>query len=248
MTNEPQYEPKGKNVHFASGKSAYLLEALPTISSSGLLEWLKLPVPRFAIALHLGAMDMMPDYRQKIKDLLKDSLIRFAQDNQALIADGGTEAGVIQIVGEAYEALDANFPLVGITVSDTVTFPGGPPPAEGRWSLNEAHTHFVIVEANDFGAESQLLVGMARVAGRAGLALVINGGGIVRSEIEMHARLGTPIIVLKGTGRYADQLANALPGSEFRAVFDEGSHLEIFDVERQSPEELYHLIRKTLLR
>lgn len=242
------YQPTLKTVHFPNGRTARLLEALPTISSSQITKWFDLASQRFSIAMHLGAIEMEPEYQEKMRVLLCNSVIKFAQDNQALVADGGTDAGVMQIMGDAYKATNSTFPLLGVTVKNSITYPGGPLPENGRWSLNDAHTHFVIVDADDFGAESQLLVGMARATGGAGLALVINGGGIVRNEIEMHARLGTPVIALKGTGRYADALANAIKTSELRAMFDEGSYLDVFDINRQSPEELYHLIRSILLR
>jgi hypothetical protein len=115
--------------------------------------------------------------------------------------------------------------------------------------LNTTHTHFVVVDANDFGAESHLLVGAARMRGNRGVALAVNGGAIVRSEIEMHALLGTPVIALQGTGRYADELAQADVNSELRQPFLRSmTPLEIFNIETQPPEALYHLLRRLLLR
>lgn len=241
-------KPEVKIIRFPNGKRARLIETQPTVSINALREWLELPVPRFAIVMHLGALKLDHPMRQRMRNFLKDSVVRFAQDNQAVVVDGGTNAGVMQLMGSAYKALNATFPLIGVTVKNSVTYPGGPGPAKGRWRLNDAHTHFVLVEGNHFGAESQLLVGMARMAGPAGLAIVMSGGDIVRQEIEMHARLGTPIIVIKGTGRYADRLARAKSTSEIRAAFDEGSRLEVFDMQKSSPEALYHLIRRLLLR
>lgn len=241
------YQPEVKKIVFPNGRVASLLEVIPTSSITDVVQWLDLPPNRLTISMHLGATELAPAQGHILRKLLTQSVIRFAEDNQALVADGGTDAGVMQIIGEAYAEANATFPLLGITVKNTVTYPGGPEPEAERWPLNEYHTHFVIVEANDFGAESHLLVEISRSFGTPGIALVANGGQIVRSEIELHARIGTPVIVLKGTGRYADELAKALPDSELRQPFSQGTRLEIFDVNTQSAEDLYHLLRRIWL-
>lgn len=240
------YSPELKKVVFPNGRIACLLEVIPTSSAVDVVRWLDLPPNRLTLSMHVGASEFTPE--KPLKNLLVQSVMRFAEDNQALVADGGTDAGVMQVIGEAYAEAAATFPLVGITVKNSVTYPGGPEPEQGRWPLNEYHTHFVIVEANDFGAESHLLVEISRSFGTPGIALVVNGGQIVRNEIEMHARIGTPVIVLKGTGRYADELANAAPESDLRQPFTEGAVLEIFDINTQPAEDLYHLLRRLWLR
>ena len=245
---EDAYQPPRKSIRFGNGRTALLLESVATASAQKVSDWLGLPTSRFTIVLHGGAGNMSDDYRQKLVGLLRDSLVRFAEDNRALVADGGTDTGLVKMMGEAYLQGKGTFPLVGVAVSDTVSYPGGPGPAENRWPLNPIHTHFVIVEAGDFGYESHMLAGLAHTSGNAGVALAINGGAITRSEIELHARMGTPVIALKGTGRYADELANAPDASLHRAPFRmSATRLEVFDVDSQPPEKLYHLIRSVLL-
>ena len=247
MTHDA-YQPRRKSIRFANGRTAQLLESVATASAQSVVDWLELPSARFSIVLHGGAGDMSESYYKKLMLLLRDSLVRFAEDNRALVADGGTDTGLVQVMGEAYLAAKATFSLVGVVVSDAVTYPGGPPPGPDRWALNPMHTHFVIVNADDFGFESHLLAGLAHIGGNPGVALAVNGGAITRSEIELHARMGTPVIVLKGTGRYADDLANAPEASLFRAPFNMSStRLEIFDINAHPSEKLYHLIRSVLL-
>jgi len=241
------YKPSLEIIQFADGNTAYLLKTLPTVAANDVVRWLALPPTRFTIVLHGGAAEMSAAYRQKMTHILRDSVVRFAEDNQAMVADGGTDTGIMQVMGVAYQAAGSHFPLVGISVDDGVTYPDGPAPDAQRWALNAAHSHFVLVAANDFGAESHLLVGFARVGGNKGVALAINGGGITQAEIEMHARMGTPVICLKGTGRYADALAVAAKGSDLLRDFEQNfTPLAIFDTDQQAPEELYHLIRRLL--
>jgi len=246
--SQDSYQPRRKSIRFANGRTAQLLESVATASAQSVVDWLELPSGRFSIVLHGGSANMSESYQNRLTILFRDSLVRFAEDNRALVADGGTDIGLVQVVGNAYQAAKASFPLLGVAVSDAVTYPGGPPPSPDRWPLNPIHTHFVIVDADDFGIESHLLAGLAHIGGNPGVALAVNGGSITRNEIEMHARMGTPVITLKGTGRYADELANAPEASLLRAPFNMSStRLEIFDINAQPPEKLYHLIRSVLL-
>src|SRR5690606_19540809 len=105
------------------------IEVLPTVSFLNVLDWLQLPPVRFSIVMHLGGIDMVDTFEAYLRRLLRDSIVRFAQDNHALVADGGTNAGVMQLMGDAYQSVEANFPLVGITAKHAVTYPGGPAPA-----------------------------------------------------------------------------------------------------------------------
>lgn len=242
------YQPEVKKIVFSNERTASLIEVYPTSSAADVVKWLNLPPNRLTISMHVGAMELSSEEQHFLKQVLCQSIIRFAEDNQLLVADGGTDAGVMQLIGEAYAESNATFPLLGIAVKNVVTYPGGPEPAPDRYPLNEYHTHFVLVEANNFGAESHFLVEISRSFGTPGVAIVINGGEIVQREIEMHAQMGTPVVVLKGTGRYADELAFAAPRSELRDVFPIGGLLRIFDIHRQPSEDLYHLLRSIWLR
>lgn len=244
------YAPQLKTLEFANGKTAQVLETLPTISAHDVCDWLNLPTFRFCVSVHGGAMALPPEEHSAIVAFLRDGLIRFAQDNQVLVTDGGTDTGVNKILGQAYSEAKATFPLVGVTVRGAVTYPNETPPSGAEvFALNSDHSHFVVVDANDFGTESYILVGMARARGNYGVALAINGGGIVRAEIEMQARLGTPVITLKGTGRYADDLAEASIYSNLREPFiSNATTLKVFDIRTQAPEDLYRMIRSLLLR
>lgn len=243
------YTPQYKTLVFPSGQQARALEVMPSVSVQDLSDWLNLPEFRFCVAVHGSAVAIPAEKEERVISFLQQSLIRFAEDNQALIGDGATDTGVTRLVGEAYHRAKATFPLVGVSVRHAIHYPDESRASENQWPLNPHHPYFVLVDAEQFGMESFMLVGMARARGSYGLALVIGGGGIVRSEVEMHARLGTPVIALKGTGRYADELAAASIYSELRKPFVENATtLKIFDLEQGSPEDLYRLMRSLLLR
>jgi hypothetical protein len=151
----------------------------------------------------------------------------------------------MKLLGQARRKLEGTFPLLGVTISESITYPGGPT-GENRFPLESNHSHFLIVKASEFGAESELIVGMATASNIPHLAMIINGGAIVRAEAERHAQNGTPLVVLKGSGRYADELANSTPDSEIRAAFPPNAKIEIFDTQTGTPAGLYALLKLLL--
>jgi hypothetical protein len=141
-------------------------------------------------------------------------LSRFAEEQHVAVVDGGTTAGVMGLLGFARKRRGYHFPLVGVAPEARVEYPGHDP-ATKQAELDPNHSHFVLVDGEDFGAESDLLASLGWALSGEGqqpiLGIVINGGAIVKQEA--HARAtGTPrfpLLVLEGSGRFADELADA---------------------------------------
>ncbi|MFN8377702.1 MAG: hypothetical protein U0452_03430 [Anaerolineae bacterium] len=166
-----------------------------------------------AIAVMGGAALMDDDSTRTIRSGLEDGLAQFAQEHEVTIVDGGTAAGVMELLGVARARRGLTFPLVGVTVASRASWPGHEASDEAA-RLDAYHSHFVLTGGDDFGDESDLLAGVALTVAADGgkaLGLIINGGAIVRREA--HARaigpLKMPLLVLDDSGRFADELAEA---------------------------------------
>jgi len=170
---------------------------------------LDLPPYRATVVIHGGAGAMDPALIDAVTRFFALSLAPFAEWHRVLIADGGTRAGTMAAMGAARRAVKGTFPLVGVAPLGAVSYPGSGLPETGRAPLDEGHSHFVLLEADAFGAESALLVGLLRAAGVPGAALIVNGGPIVREEVAAHAALKNPVIVVAGSGRAADELIDS---------------------------------------
>lgn len=168
----------------------------PDTDPGAALAALDLPPYRAVVVVHGGASAMEPDLIDDVTRFFAASLAPFAEQRRVLVADGGTQAGTMAALGAARRAIGGTFPLVGA-------------------ALDAGHSHFVLIEADTFGVESSLLVGLLRGAQVPGVALIVNGGPIVREEVAAHAALGHPVIAVAGSGRAADELAD--PGSALRA-------------------------------
>ena len=123
--------------------------------------------------------------------------------------------GVMAKIGQMRSQNQYKFPLVGITLEEMVTWPGGPHNAnflwlgKKRWQLEPHYSHFILVPGSDFGDESPWIVDAATILskGHRSVTILINGGEVSRKDIELSFEKERPVIVLSRTGRLADEIA-----------------------------------------
>ena len=216
------------HIPFRAGAIAQAVRVPPNVDPARALDALRLPPFRGVIVMHGGAGGMSPEDVDTVRRALIAGLAPVAQRDRLLVIDGGTRAGAMQAMGDARAAVGGTYPLLGVCPAGAVSYPGGPAPSEERAPLDAGHTHFLLVEGDQFGVESALLVGLLRASGKPGAALIVNGGEIVERELAAHLEGGSPVVVLGGSGRLADQLAD--PASETRAALPAAAHLDTIDV------------------
>ncbi len=196
--------------------------------------------PRPAIFILGGAMDMASDEMKVTGPIIEEGLARFAQENGIAIVDGGTNSGVMKLMGEARHKNGASFPLIGVAPINLVKYKGYDNP--NGYDLDPGHSHFVLTSEGDWGDETDMIVQLAYAltgSGQCpGLGLVINGGNIVRQEVyrlTVTERLKFPMLVLEGSGRFADTLAKAIrtgetDDDELKAIIDKDK-IELLSVD-----------------
>ena len=196
-----------------------------------IVQLLDLAAPRPAIFLLGGAVDMSADEVAATRPVLEKGLAAYAQARGIAVVDGGTRSGAMQMMGEARRSGRGTFPLVGVAPINLVRFSGHEPP-EG-YPLDPNHSHFVLTSEGDWGDETDFMVQIAQaIAGgqHPVVGIIINGGGIVRQEVyrlTLIERLQTPLLVLDGSGRFADTLARAIrtgeaDDSQLREIISKG--------------------------
>ena len=138
-----------------------------------------------------------------------------AEDMNAIILCGGTDLGVMAEIGHVRSQNGYKFPLVGITLEELVTWPGGPTSmkflglGKERWQLGSHYSHFILVPGSQLGDESLWIGDAARQLskGHQSVTILINGEEVSRKDIEVSLENGRPVIVLSNTGKLADELA-----------------------------------------
>lgn len=159
-----------------------------------------------------GASGLDEGSKERLRPLFTQVLVPVARAWNAVVVDGGTDTGVMQLLGQALRTEGASFPLVGVAVDKKVIVPGDAAESRGLSPLEGNHTHFVLVPGSSWGDESPWLARVATeiAAGAPSVTVLINGGEIAFQDVTNSVAAHRPVLVIKGTGRTADRIAAAL--------------------------------------
>ncbi|HMH44338.1 MAG TPA: hypothetical protein VK557_12690, partial [Pyrinomonadaceae bacterium] len=102
--------------------------------------------------------------------------------------------------------------LLGVAPAGKVTYPGDPSPAniENGTPLEPNHSHFVLVEGDEWGSETDMMFKLAGALNVPVATTLIKGGSIAGSEALRSVCNGWQLLVVEGSGRFADQLSAAV--------------------------------------
>lgn len=201
-----------------------------------------------------GASNMTAESQTKLLQFFNEILATLSEKIGITVLDGGTDAGVIHMMGQARQYIDGQFDLIGIAPLSRVIFPIGELPSldldnqDQPVPLEPHHTHFFLVPGEDWGSESQWLARFSSVlAGHLpSLTLLINGGQVSLKDLRLNLELGRHVTIIAGSGRLADAVANTISGvmpSEDEIVKNlvnvyYPSQLSVFDLLSSSLDEL----------
>lgn len=167
------------------------------------------------VVVVVGGAAGFDDSQAKAFDSLAVGIVEAAAACGAVIIDGGTDSGVMRLVGLARERTGASLPLVGVVVRALAGLPGRPLEAE-MVPLEPRHTHFVLVPGSTWGEETLWLARFANVlsVGQPSVTVLVNGGEIAWKDVALSLQAGRRVLTVAGTGRTADALARAVSGEE----------------------------------
>ena len=191
-------------VTFANGRSAWAAKTSGAIRQS--LQALGL-TPRPVLALVGGASELGSGDRDRLAELMT-ALWRTVEKTGAALVDGGTNAGIMRLAGEARTAERGTAPLIGVAVEKLATWPGGPSDDE-RYDLEPNHSHFILVSGETWrdGVGPLAAVVTALADRQPSLTVLINGGSLTWEDARASVLAGRPLIVIGGSGRVADEIA-----------------------------------------
>ncbi|WP_447003045.1 hypothetical protein ACRAKI_25485 [Saccharothrix isguenensis] len=170
------------------------------VTSKAGLSGAGLPVSRPVLVLVGGAAGMDAADLEALEAVLR-GLVAVLDERDAVVVDGGTDIGVMRAVGRARAAEGGRFPLIGVAAEvavDAVAF-------------EPNHTHLVLVPGRTWGDESPWLADVADVVAgpRSSLTVLVNGGAITFQDAEHSLCRNRPLVVLRGSGRTADAIAES---------------------------------------
>lgn len=197
-----------RKITFPNTRTAVLVLPAKDDSPGDIVQALSLPSYKAVLLLIGGADNIDPALQPKLSGLFNMGISRAATEAGALLLDGGTRAGVMELTGQMIANTDYAVPLIGVAPRDAVSYPGGP--ATGT-ALDPNHSHVVLPEGKDWGSETRTLFGLlsALATKIPALIILVGGGTVSRQEMLQAVRHHWQVVVIKGSGGLADQLSSA---------------------------------------
>jgi hypothetical protein len=224
-------------ITFDNGNRAVVITASRDANAKAILDPLGVPSPRAVILLFGGAAGLNDSRKARLAALLADGVTTVAAEVGALIIDGGTQSGVMKIMGEALAARPGTCQLLGVAPKGKVMHPeiSGASAVPDGAPLEPNHSHFVLVESDEWGGETTKMLELASAFDAAIVAILVNGGTIAADEALQSVRNGWPLLVIEGSGRFADELSVAVrDGQSTKSV-------EVNEIARSGRVTLFHV-------
>lgn len=160
--------------------------------------------------------------------LFQTGIIPAASSCKSIIIDGGTDAGVMRLTGKSANEEEFSYPIIGIAPKSKVDYLSTG--EAGLTPLEPNHSHFLLTPGKDWGSETRLMFdliqallnlnqldttniktsGSLLIPSRVTGVCILAGGGVVaKKELLKAVQANLPIIIIKGSGKLADEIANA---------------------------------------
>ena len=213
-------------IQFSNNRSA---QAVLTTASAKVVEIvtaLDIPSPKAVILSIGGAENLEASLLPRLTQLYGRGIARAAAEANALIIDGGTAAGVMALMGEGVAAQGNRSALIGIAPLSKVSFEGSE--NQQGTQLEPNHSHFVLTEGAEWGSETATMFSLlsafthhtveatdsyglskTSVSKIPTVVILAGGGNVAKSEVIRTVRQKLPLIIIKGSGGLADEIATA---------------------------------------
>jgi hypothetical protein len=232
---------------FANGHKARAVRTNGKTDPAAVVAALNIPHPSGLLILSGGAGKM--DHQDYLPPLFAAIGRLAAQHPGLIVIDGGTQSGVMKLMGEGLAGMAWAGAHIGVLPAGADIGRDG---QKAEDDLEPHHSNFVLVDSKEWGDEVEMMYRLAAYlsAHVPSVALLVNGGAIALQEIEQNVQQGREIIVVAGSGRLADEIAGAIRQSEQAArepiasLIRQG-HFTLFDLS-DSPDRLIDLLQQRL--
>jgi hypothetical protein len=201
-----------KQITLDNGNIAYAVIPTKTENFSEILQALTIPQPNALLIVIGGANNLDDGIKATLFPLFSNGIAATAAEIGALIIDGGTKSGIMELMGQSVAEREHQTVLLGVAPEGKVCYQSQPTNgvSEGKTSLDPNHTHFILVNGDKWGDETGTMFGIAHeLAKQSPVVTILAGGGkVAKQEVLQSVRQGWPILVITDTGQLADNLAD----------------------------------------
>jgi hypothetical protein len=192
-----------QQITFSNGNTAWAVIPGRNESCTEILQALDIQQPEALLIVVGGAKNMDGGMKDRLHLLFSKGIAAMAAEMDAMIIDGGTRAGVMEMMGQGVAEQERQTALLGIAPEAKVGYQIQPATqaSNGKTQLDPNHSHFVLVKGDKFGDETETMFGLAaELAQRIPVVTVLVGGGdIAKQEVLESVRHGWPVVVLTGS-------------------------------------------------
>ena len=206
---------------FENGNSAKWIQVSPDADAAVILSKLNISKSQAVFVLCGSTIKLGTKVKNRLQELISRGVAKAAVDTEALIIDGGTRAGVIELMGKGVEDRGRKTILIGVSPIGKVKHPQLPDyeDSEDNVALDPNHSHFVLVENDQWGSETKTMFELARFSSEDEnkIITILAGGnpeGVALDEALATVRNNWPLLVIEGSGRLADEIIDLLKYKE----------------------------------
>lgn len=176
------------------------------------LEGLALAEPRYTLVIVGGASGLDDSQYAQLTGLFNRVLAPLSEELQLYVIDGGTDAGVMRLMGQARTSIGGTFPLIGVAPRSLVNLPDRAVEHPDASTLEPNHTHCLLVPGDNWGDESPWIAEIATLLSgtHESMTILINGGAVTVEDAYASVKAGREIVIVSGSGRVADDITDAL--------------------------------------
>jgi hypothetical protein len=224
-------------ITFDNGNHAVVVTVGRDADAQTILKTLDIVLPHALIMVFGGAKGLDDSRKACLVEVFTNAIAPAAAELGALVIDGGTQSGVMAMMGEALANYGRRSQLLGIAPAGKVTYPGDRTDAniaDGA-PLEPNHSHFVLVESDEWGGETGTMFKVAEALDVPVATMLINGGQVAGSEALQSVRNGWQLFVIEGSGRFADALSAAVRDGQL------AKSVALSEIARSGRVALFHL-------
>ena len=202
-----------KTIVFENGNKANAVVPTGDFQTQDVAKALAVKDHKVVIGIIGGADELDEAVKDRLTQLFGRGVARVAANLEAVIIDGGTQSGVMKMMGQGVADRGFKSALIGVAPVGLVKYPGSE--GSGTTPLDPNHSQFVLVEGNKWGDETSMLFKLLKWFSSNGkdkkpAVIVLAGGGeIAKQEVLQAVRQNLSVIVVEGSGGVADEISTA---------------------------------------
>jgi hypothetical protein len=201
-----------KQIIFANGVIAKAVIPAKIENCSEILQALTIPQPKALLIVIGGANNLDESTKATLYPLFSDGIAATATEIGALILDGGTKAGIMELMGQGVAEQEHQSVLLGVAPEGKVCYQSQSTNgvSDGKTPLDPNHSHFILVKGDKWGDETGTMFGIAHELAKHSpvVTVLASGGDVAKQEVLQSVRQGWPLVVITETGQLADILAD----------------------------------------